>query len=258
MIQFMLANHSITNVLSPHFFLSFRFFVICSSKLALKYHKQRAALIVITSVWVLSMAALSTQLYFQRLDRRIKIEQADTKLVMKGFGYLCAEFYPNKYFSKIYTAFTYVFLYLIPIFIMAYSYSRVSHRLWVHKPIGDEAENSRGRQRIVQRKKRIIKMLLLVVLAFTILWSPYFTFSLYREFVTSVDSESFRMKSAILKLIGYSNCCVNPIIYTFLNRAFQNEIIKVCCRNRVIVTSSNYKTGSMKNTGKDGTRNTKF
>ena len=101
-------------------------------------------------------------------------------------------------------------------------------------------------------------MLLLVVLAFTILWSPYFTFSLYREFVTSVDSESFRMKSAILKLIGYSNCCVNPIIYTFLNRAFQNEIIKMCCRNRVIVTSSNYKTGSMKNTGKDGTRNTKF
>ncbi|KAK3089581.1 hypothetical protein FSP39_004796 [Pinctada imbricata] len=247
----------VASILTLLFIALDRYLVICSTSLAHKYHKQRTAAIIIVLVWGLSIAALSPHLFFQNLDKRIKIEESDGKLVMKGFGYLCAEFYPNEYFSKIYSALMYVLVYLVPIFIMAYSYAKIGHRLWIIKPIGIDSGSSRSHFRIIQRKKRIIKMLLLVVLAFTVLWLPYFTFSLYREFASATD-QNFRMRSAILKLIGYSNCCVNPIIYTFLSRTFQNEFIKMCCKNRVIVTSSNYKTDSMKNSKKEGTRETKF
>ncbi|KAJ8317863.1 hypothetical protein KUTeg_002954 [Tegillarca granosa] len=212
-----------------------RYWVICSTKLTQKLHSRKKAIISLAFVWVISLCVVCPHLIFQRLDLRIKLEFNGLPIVT-DFGYVCAEFYPNPSDSKIYTLIVYVFLYLLPVVIMTYTYGRIAHRLWIHQPIGDILENPCHHQRNMTQRKRIIKMLIAVVLAFMLLWLPFFTFSLYREF-TKVDS-SFRIKMATLKLIGYSNCCVNPIIYTFLNRNFQIEFKRLFCRNRKVHVDS--------------------
>ncbi|XP_060071521.1 QRFP-like peptide receptor [Ylistrum balloti] len=233
-----------------------RYIVICSHKIAGKLHTKKAAYIYLAVVWVISLCALSPHLVFQCLDTRVKVRKFKSFLILDGFGYLCVEFYPNDYGSKLYTAFTYGFLYILPVAIMAYTYGRIAHRLWIHPPIGDILENPLHHQRVVLPKEKIIKVMIVVFLAFTILWLPFFTFSLYAEFAETKDA-TFRIKMAVLKLIGYSNCCVNPIIYTFLNKNFQREVLQLFCKNRVTKIRVQTTAGST-NTRTEMIRKSKF
>jgi magnesium-transporting ATPase (P-type) len=195
----------------------------------------------VTALWCISLGVPSPNLIFQKLDKRVNVKSSNGVLLMDGFKYICAEFFPNKYSSKIYTVVIYTLFYLLPVLVMAISYGRIGHRLWIHHPIGDILENPRHHRRNIRQKRRVIKMLVMLFLSFAVLWLPFFTFHMYREFVAN-ENESFRIKSAILKLIGYANCCINPIIYTFLNKAFQNEFIRLFCKNRLFVTPANGKT----------------
>jgi len=127
---------------------------------------------------------------------------------------------------------------------MAYTYGRITHRLWIRPSIGDMLENPLHHQRNVMPRKRIIKLMIVVFFAFTILWFPFFAFAFYAEVANT--EVSYRINLAILKLIGYSNCCVNPIIYTFLNKNYQNEFIRLFCRNRVLKLNSINNTESVR------------
>ncbi|XP_050390270.1 gastrin/cholecystokinin type B receptor-like [Patella vulgata] len=121
--------------------------------------------------------------------------------------------------------------YVTPLIIMILSYGAIAHRLWIQHPIGDMLENPRNHERSVKQKKKIIQMLMLLVLAFAVLWLPFFTAQLVEEYVEM--EETFRTRQAVLQLIGYTNCCVNPIIYTFLNSHFQREFRSLCARRRL-------------------------
>ncbi|XP_069125521.1 QRFP-like peptide receptor [Argopecten irradians] len=233
-----------------------RYVVICNLRAAVKIHTKKSANICLAAVWLISLCAIIPHLVFQRLDMRVKVRKIGPILLLDGFGYICAEFYPNDYGSKVYTAFTYGFLYILPVVIMAYTYGKISHRLWIHQPIGDILENPLHHQRVVLPKEKIIKVMIVVFLAFAILWLPFFTFSLYAEFVENKDA-TFRIKMAVLKLIGYSNCCVNPIIYTFLNKNFQREVLHLLCKNRVMKIHVQTTVGST-NTYTETIRRSKF
>lgn len=215
--------------------------VICEISIASAIHNRNAARIIVVALWCVSLCVPSPNLIFQKLDKRVNVKSSNGVLLMDGFKYICAEFFPNKYSSRIYTVVIYTLFYLLPVLVMAISYGRIGHRLWIHHPIGDILENPRHHRRHIKQKRRVIKMLVMLFLSFAVLWLPFFTFHLYREFVVN-ENESFRIKSAILKLIGYANCCINPIIYTFLNKAFQNEFIRLFCKNRLFATPANGKT----------------
>ena len=223
------------------FFSFVRYAVICEIGFANVIHNRGSARIIIISLWCVALCVPSPNLIFQKLDKRVNVKSSSGVFLMDGFKFICAEFFTNEYGSRIYTAVTYICFYLLPVLMMAFSYGRIGHRLWIHHPIGDVLENPCHHERNIKQKKRVIKMLILLFLSFSVLWLPFFTFHMYREFVAN-GNESFRIKSAILKLIGYANCCVNPVIYTFLNKAFQNEFKRLFCRNRIFVTSANGKT----------------
>ncbi|XP_062611552.1 cholecystokinin receptor type A-like [Saccostrea cucullata] len=231
----------VASILTLLFIAIDRYAVICEKGIANVIHNRSSGRLIVIAVWCISLCVSSPNLIFQKLDKRVNVKNTNGVLLMDGFKYICVEFFPNQYSSRIYTSMIYTCFYLLPVLVMAFSYGRIGHRLWIHHPIGDVLENPRHHERNIKQKKRVIKMLVMLFLSFTVLWLPFFTFHLYREFVVN-ENESFRIKSAILKLIGYANCCINPIIYTFLNKAFQNEFIRIFCKNRVFVTSMNGKT----------------
>ncbi|XP_046353477.1 gastrin/cholecystokinin type B receptor-like [Haliotis rufescens] len=208
-----------------------RYLVICHTEVSRKFHTKKVGWIVLFVVWFVSLIVVCPQIIVQRLAMRLKIDSANQII---GVGFLCVEFYPHPdRDSKIYTFTIYSCMYLLPVCVMAFTYGAIAHRLWVRHPIGDMLENPRNHAKNIQQKKKLTQMLMLLVVAFTVLWFPFFTASLYRELVKT--GSKFRIGMAILQLIGYSNCCVNPIIYTFLNKKFQREFKRIFTKRRVDV-----------------------
>lgn len=155
---------------------------------------------------------------------------------------MCAEFYPRgKADGQLYSVFVYVCLYVIPVLIMIFTYGAIAHRLWLKKSVFPASVYRCQMARGVAHKKKITKLLIVLVLAFTILWLPFFSFSIYHNF-SDDEIHAFKIKMAIFQLVGYSNCCVNPVMYTFLNSSFQKEFIRIChclpCLNRESKDSS--------------------
>lgn len=174
-------------------------------------------------VWFIALCVLSPHLVFQRLDPRLKITSTSVSVI-----WVCAEFYPRgKRDGQIYSIFVYVCLYCIPVLIMISTYGAIAHQLWFKRPVFPVSENSSQHIRSVAHKRKITKLLIVLVLGFTVLWLPFFTFSIIQEFSVS-EIQHLRIKMAVLQLVGYSNCCVNPIMYTFLNNSFQKEFLRKC------------------------------
>lgn len=202
-----------------------RYIVICQPKFARKVHSRKSAIVGIIIVWFIALCVLSPHLAFQKLDERLKF--TDDSITV---GWVCAEFYPRgKADGQLYSVFVYVCLYCIPVLIMIFTYGAIAHRLWFKRSVFPTSENTGQYLRSVTHRKKITKLLIVLVLAFTVLWLPFFTFSMLHDFADgNVPVHEYRIKMAVLQLVGYSNCCVNPIIYTFLNKKFQKEFMRRC------------------------------
>ena len=209
--------------------------MICHPSISRKVHNKRIVTICIVAVWVFALCVLVPHLVFQKLDMRLKVSENKQ---ITGTGWICAEFYPRgKKDAQLYSIFVYIALYCFPLLIMVYTYGAIAHRLWFRRQVFPAPGNTTQLASSVAQKKKITKLLISLVLAFAILWLPFFTFSMYCEFLDEIDSSN-RLKMAVLQLVGYANCCVNPIIYTFLNQNFQREFKRICscrCKNAVSV-----------------------
>ncbi|KAL4240917.1 G-protein coupled receptor [Mactra antiquata] len=200
-----------------------RYIVICQPKFARMVHSKRSAMIGILIVWFIALCVLSPHLVYQKLDARLKITSVSVSV-----SWICAEFYPGgKHVGQIYSMFVYVFLYCVPVVTMIFTYGTISYRLWFKRPVFPVTDNTGQYSRSVVHKKKITKLLIVLVLGFTVLWLPFFTFYIVQVFSDCLF-EHMRVKMAILQLIGYSNCCVNPVIYTLFNNSFQKEFLRRC------------------------------
>ncbi|XP_020767356.2 thyrotropin-releasing hormone receptor-like [Odocoileus virginianus] len=78
-------------------------------------------------------------------------------------------------------------------------------------------------------RKQVTKMLVVVVLPFTVLWMPYRSLLLLNSFV----SEPFLDPRVLLfcRTCVYANSAVNPIIYSLMSQKFQAAFRQLCqCR----------------------------
>ena len=64
-------------------------------------------------------------------------------------------------------------------------------------------------------------MVLVVVFAFVMCWAPFFIVTLVNYFLKILSNSNFVFWQSVLLLFGFSNSCMNPIIYAFMSRAFR-------------------------------------
>ena len=64
-------------------------------------------------------------------------------------------------------------------------------------------------------------MVLVVVFAFVMCWAPFFIVTLVNYFLQILTQANFFFWQTVLLLFGFSNSCMNPIIYAFMSRAFR-------------------------------------
>ncbi|XP_064633972.1 RYamide receptor-like isoform X2 [Lineus longissimus] len=174
--------------------------------------------IVISVIWLISLALSSVQLYVGRA-----VPQTHYSAALD-----CSENWPNETWTRGYTIFILVITYIIPLSILTFTYSFVGKKLWQRTAPGN-ADEARDTQQL-RSKRKVIKMLVVVVVLFGICWLPLHLFMILLDFV--FDPSYAKQQGEILQPLYFafhwlamSNSFVNPIIYGFMNDSFRDDIV---------------------------------
>lgn len=101
-------------------------------------------------------------------------------------------------------------------------YGHVAKKLWIHNAVDDINIHTYICQR--GKKKQTLKILVMVVLVYTICWLPL---NLYMVLLSSESISSHNGLYFFLHWLAISSSCYNPYIYCWLSDSFQIEVQKV-------------------------------
>ena len=130
----------------------------------------------------------------------------------------CIEEWPNDTARKLYSVLTFVFQFVVPLAVTSCLY----YCIW-----------SRLRQRSLQaampgarRMQKTTKILVAIVVVFTLCWTPWNMLTLVTELgvVVHTYGAHFKLIDVLLKLLAKSSSSINPLLYCWLNDNFRNEL----------------------------------
>ena len=130
-----------------------------------------------------------------------------------------------------------VFIYLLPLAIISILYIIVAANLWLHEvPVDHDASENQRRQEIP--KKKVIRMLVIVVVAFAVCWLPVHVY----QMDYSIKMRDFWPPA--LKYFCYwfnqANSAINPWLYIVLNGKMKAAFTKMIqCRRTGILKQEN-------------------
>lgn len=114
------------------------------------------------------------------------------------------------FISSLYYALVTFFMYLLPLVTIIVAYSKICIRLCL-------TSNRIGTFSTYRRRKKAIKLLVIIVTLFFILWTP-FNVMLVVIFVLKISSNSLHMAWAISSLLVLVNASINPWLYLIMSR----------------------------------------
>ncbi|KAK0052134.1 orexin receptor type 2 [Biomphalaria pfeifferi] len=138
-----------------------------------------------------------------------------------------------------------VVFYLIPMILMAFTYSHIATVLWKHeipgdvvgtktqgrKPMLDGNKNTQEDQILSRRKAA--RMLIAIVIMFAICYLPVHIQNVIRYFGVidtkhSTEGDAHIVYALISHWLPYFNSAVNPVIYNFMSAKFRKEFKAAC------------------------------
>ncbi|XP_067101561.1 pyroglutamylated RF-amide peptide receptor [Osmerus mordax] len=186
-------------------------------------------------VWIASVMVGSPMLFVQQLE--VKYD-----FLYDHYHVCCQESWRSLTHRQVYTTFIMVALFLLPLAAMLFLYTRIGIELWIRKRVGDSSVlstmNHREINKISRKKKRAVKMMITIVLLFTICWAPFHTVHMlfeYNDLEKKHDEVTVNMIIAIVQAIGFFNSFNNPIVYAFMNENFKKSCVSTlsrCLRKR--------------------------
>ncbi|XP_034415137.1 pyroglutamylated RF-amide peptide receptor [Cyclopterus lumpus] len=176
-------------------------------------------------VWIASVIVGSPMLFVQQLE--VKYD-----FLYDHYHVCCQESWRSLTHRQVYTTFIMVALFLLPLTAMLFLYTRIGIELWIRKRVGDSSVlntmNHREISKISRKKKRAVKMMITIVLLFTICWAPFHTVHMlfeYYDLENKYDGVTLNMIIAIVQAIGFFNSFNNPIVYAFMNENFKKSCV---------------------------------
>ena len=115
--------------------------------------------------------------------------------------------------------------YVVPLSIISYTYITISTRLWWSAPPGIQTPGQ-DRETLL-RKRKIVQMLILVVVIFSLCWLPYHLY-----FIVSMcrpEINEFKYINLIFLVshwLAMSNSCYNPIIYGVFSVSYKGVDVR--------------------------------
>ncbi|XP_029977730.1 pyroglutamylated RF-amide peptide receptor-like [Sphaeramia orbicularis] len=189
-----------------------------------QYSSQRAYK-MLGLVWIASVIVGSPMLFVQQL--KVKYD-----FLYDHYHVCCQESWSSLTHRQAYTTFIMVALFLLPLAAMLFLYTRIGIELWIRKRVGDSSVlntmNHREINKISRKKKRAVKMMITIVLLFTVCWAPFHTVHMlfeYGDLEAKYDGVTLNMIIAVVQAIGFFNSFNNPIVYAFMNEKFKKSCV---------------------------------
>ncbi|XP_022786160.1 neuropeptide FF receptor 2-like isoform X2 [Stylophora pistillata] len=174
----------------------------------------RTSKVSLVIIWIMSIVIMGHYLEVFKVNQPLKDVGNDNYYCHPDWQRMPA------HFDKFFNVTVFVALYAFPLILMAILYSMIIHKLW------RERIASGGDTNINSSKKRVVKMLITVTLAFAVCWLPLHIMHYYIYF----EPETFTCMSSYLVLmsfwLGHANSAINPVLYVIFNKTFRRAFLQ--------------------------------
>ncbi|XP_041107527.1 mu-type opioid receptor-like isoform X7 [Polyodon spathula] len=192
-----------------------RYIAVCHPVKALDFRTPRNAKIINVCSWILSSA----------IGLPVMIMATTTN--DKGVTDCILKFpHPSWYWENLLKICVFIFAFIMPVLIITVCYGLMILRLKSVRMLSGSKEKDRN-------LRRITRMVLVVVAVFIVCWTPIHIFVIIQALVTVPNSLFQSVTWHICIALGYTNSCLNPVLYAFLDKNF-----KRCFQEFCIPTSS--------------------
>ncbi|XP_048160164.1 neuropeptide FF receptor 2 [Corvus hawaiiensis] len=183
-----------------------------------------AAVAIIAVIWILAVAIMCPSAVL------LQVQEEKHFRVLLGSGnatrpvFWCREEWPEPGMRKIYTTVLFANIYLAPLSLIVIMYARISISLSHTAMPGAGKRSQEQRHSMWKRKQKVIKMLIVVTLLFTVSWLPLWTLMLLSDYASLSDLQLQLINIYIYPFahwLAFFNSSINPIIYGFCNENFR-------------------------------------
>ncbi|NXP01298.1 NPFF2 protein, partial [Certhia brachydactyla] len=183
-----------------------------------------AAVAVIAAIWILAVAIMcpSAVLLRVREEKRFRVLLGSGNATRPVFW--CREEWPDPGMRKIYTMVLFANVYLAPLSLIVAMYARISISLSHAAAPGAGKRSQLPRHSVWKRKRKVIQMLLVITLLFTLSWLPLWTLMLLSDYASLSQLQLQLINIYIYPFahwLAFCNSSINPIIYGFCNENFR-------------------------------------
>ncbi|XP_005991458.1 neuropeptide FF receptor 1 [Latimeria chalumnae] len=184
----------------------------------------RKAIITIVLIWVLALIIMcpsAVTLTVTLEEYHFMVDEYNNSYPL----YSCWEAWPDQEMRKIYTTVLFSHIYLAPLTLIVIMYARIAFKLFKSSaPIRDSHLDEQEGRRVSKKKIKVINMLIIVALFFTLSWLPLWTLMLLTDYGNLTEDQLNLMTVYIFPFahwLAFFNSSVNPIIYGYFNENFR-------------------------------------
>ncbi|XP_064466084.1 neuropeptide F receptor-like [Ornithodoros turicata] len=187
------------------------------------------AICAIVTIWATALL-LSLPLFLYRSVDHHMVRVKDHGVVVVDYLDYCLEKWPIAHGRALYSVFSMVFQYVLPVVLVSVAYLRIYLKLKYRVDM-----KSRQFSTDRHRMHRTNLLLLSITLIFCICWLPLNIFNIVGDFRSEIfkeHSSQLRIVFAVCHMVGMSSACSNPILYGWLNSNFREEFERIlgeCC-----------------------------
>ncbi|MBN3312244.1 NPFF1 protein, partial [Atractosteus spatula] len=184
----------------------------------------KKAIVTIAVIWVLAviiMCPSAVTLTVSRDEYHFMVDNYNHTYPL----YTCWEAWPDQGMRKIYTTVLFSHIYLAPLTLIVIMYARIAVKLFKSPaPLRDAHSEDGDGRRVSKKKIRVINMLVIVALLFTLSWLPLWSLMLLTDYGNLTARQLNVVTVYIFPFahwLAFFNSSVNPIIYGYFNENFK-------------------------------------
>ncbi|KAK7122211.1 hypothetical protein R3I94_019359 [Phoxinus phoxinus] len=184
---------------------------------------QRQAIISIAFIWALAVAIMCPSAVTLTVSQDVLHFMVDRDNITYPL-FTCWEAWPERSMRKIYTTVLFSHIYLAPVTLIAIMYTRIAVKLVKSPASIRDARAEDESRRVFRRKLRVVNMLLMVALLFTVSWLPLWILMMLTDYGNLSPAQLDLVAVYIFPFahwLAFFNSSVNPVVYGYFNENFR-------------------------------------
>nr|AVN89833.1 mu opioid-like receptor [Eptatretus stoutii] len=202
-----------------------RYIAVCHPVRALGFRTPRNAKLVNIYIWLIS-SAIGLPVMIMAATRCKKNGKIECIMNFPE---------PQWYGSNLLKICVFVFAYVMPMCVITVCYGLMVLRLRSVRLLSGSKEKDRN-------LRRITRMVLVIVAVFVVCWTPIHIFVIIRALVAIPSNITTQVLWHFCIVLGYTNSCLNPVLYAFLDEKFKRCYREFCAMSPTRQNSFNLGT----------------